>query len=430
VIVDGVFNHTGRGFFAFDDIVKKQENSPYTGWYVIQEFDDPETEDDELKYQCWWGVDTLPEFANNEDGSDLHRGPKKYIFDATRRWMDPNRDGDPADGIDGWRLDVANEVPDQFWVDWNRLVRELNPEAYTVSEIWEGAADYLRRCGFSASMNYHAFAFVAKGFLLDGRAGATSFVSDVELRRVEHPWRVQLGMQNLFDSHDTERIASMIVNAPRNRTYVRPERSDYDIQERASPRHWDEYLVHKPNSDQRRIQRLATLFQMSYIGAPMIYYGTESGMWGGDDPCDRKPMVWDDLDYDDESTHPFGKQRSVDSVAFDRELFDFYRAMVGMRKQSPALRRGSILAMTPFESAQSVAMLRKFDNAWALVVVNRSEESQTLRLSAVDFLAPPATARRFATDDQHSPTITVSDPTHISVTLPRLSAACWTWAVE
>lgn len=429
VIIDGVFNHTGRDFFAFADLRKNQQKSPYVSWYVVQEFDDPATPATEFTYQCWWGVDTLPEFANNEDGSDLHKGPRNYIFDATRRWMDPNSDGDPVDGIDGWRLDVASDVPDAFWKDWNRLVRELNPQAYTVSEIWHGAADYLRRCGFSASMNYHAFAFVAKGFLIDGRQPASAFVSEIERRRKEHPWPIQIGMQNLLDSHDTDRIASMIVNRPLDRSYVRPERHDYDIDERASVRHWDGYQTRKPDQDERRIQRLTTLFQMAYVGAPMVYYGTEAGMWGGDDPCDRKPMVWDDLTYDDEVADPRGRERSPDNVAFDKQLFEFYQSMIAMRRGSPALCRGEVLAMTPFDTAQSVAMLRQADDAWALVVVNRSQEPQQLRLPAVNYMAPTSNAELFLTDNSQPPEV---EATHqnVTVTMPRLSAACWTWTVK
>ena len=83
--------------------------------------------------------------------------------------MDPDGDGNPSDGIDGWRLDVANEVPLKFWQDWHQMVRELNPQAYTVAEIWDDAREFLTRGGFSATMNYFAFAFPAKGFL-DRRA--------------------------------------------------------------------------------------------------------------------------------------------------------------------------------------------------------------------------------------------------------------------
>jgi Glycosidases len=119
VVIDGVFNHTGRDFFAFRDIRINGASSPYADWFTVQSFDDPETRRNELRVTGWAGFFTLPEFRNNADGSDLHPGPKQYIFHATKRWMDPDGDGDPGDGIDGWRLDVSEEVPDKFWREWN-----------------------------------------------------------------------------------------------------------------------------------------------------------------------------------------------------------------------------------------------------------------------------------------------------------------------
>src|SRR5690606_15726395 len=117
-------------------------------------FDDPDTDENEFSYKGWWDVETLPEFANTADGTDLHPDPKAYVFRATARWMDPNGDGDPGDGIDGWRLDVTEEVPRKFWVDWNTHVRAVNPDAYTVSEIWNEASEHVSHGGFSATMNY------------------------------------------------------------------------------------------------------------------------------------------------------------------------------------------------------------------------------------------------------------------------------------
>jgi len=180
VIIDGVWNHTGRDFFAFDDIRKNQAESPYRDWYIVEQFDDPYTPENEFRYKGWWGVESLPEFADTEDGTDLHPGPKEYIFDATARWMDPNGDGDPSDGIDGWRLDVANEVPIRFWADWNAHVRSLNPQAYTVTEIWENAASFIENGGFSATMNYYGFAFPVKGFLIDNAIPPSRFVELIE----------------------------------------------------------------------------------------------------------------------------------------------------------------------------------------------------------------------------------------------------------
>ena len=110
VVIDGVFNHTGRDFFAFRDVAQNQQDSRYTGWYDVESYDDPATPDtNEFSYTGWWDLASLPEFANSPDGTNLAAGPKQYVFDATQRWMDPNGDGDPSDGVDGWRLDVAEE---------------------------------------------------------------------------------------------------------------------------------------------------------------------------------------------------------------------------------------------------------------------------------------------------------------------------------
>ena len=87
LIIDGVFNHTGRAFFAFADILENQGESKYRDWYMVQSFDDPATKENELEYKSWWGYESLPEFANSHSGRDLHPAPKQYIFDITRRWM-------------------------------------------------------------------------------------------------------------------------------------------------------------------------------------------------------------------------------------------------------------------------------------------------------------------------------------------------------
>ncbi len=336
VIIDGVFNHTGRDFFAFADLRRQQGKSPYRDWYVVQYFDDPDTPVNEFRYRGWWGNDTLPEFADANGGKDLHPGPKQYVMDITRRWMDPDGDGNPSDGIDGWRLDVANEVPQKFWQDWHALVRQLNPQAYTTAEFWQDAHDFLLEGGFSATMNYHAFAYLAKGFLVDGRLSAHDFGRELELRRQEYPLAMQYALQNLIDSHDTDRLASMIVNRPIDRPYKEPDRFDYDTPPFVTPR-WDEhYQVRAPNAEERKLQRMIVLLQMTSLGAPMVYYGDEVGMWGGDDPCDRWPMVWDDLKFELQRGDPRNRPREPDAVAVDHELLDFYRDAIALRATAPS----------------------------------------------------------------------------------------------
>ncbi|MEP0547788.1 MAG: glycoside hydrolase family 13 protein [Rhodothermales bacterium] len=380
VIIDGVFNHTGRDFFAFENLRTEQAASPYTDWYVVESFDDPATPEDEFAYAGWWGVETLPEFADTADGTDLHPGPKEYVFDATARWHDPNGDGDPSDGIDGWRLDVANEVPVKFWTDWNAHVRELNPEAYTVTEIWEEADEFVRVGGFSATMNYHGFAFPVKGFLIDGTAPASAFAEMLNERREEYPEAVQYALQNLVDSHDTDRVASMIVNADPDEAYAAPDRWDYDWTGRVSPRGGYDYDVRRPSPDQREIQRLVALMQMTYVGPPMIYYGTEAGMWGADDPDDRKPMVWADLAYDDECADPLGRKRACDEVAFDADLFAFHKEAIALRNESDALRHGDFRVLLADDERAVFAFARTRPDEAVVVVLNRSDEAHSVRV--------------------------------------------------
>lgn len=380
VIIDGVFNHTGRDFFAFADLRARQRESAYKDWYVVERFDDPSTKENEFRYKGWWGVDTLPEFADSADGTDLHPGPKAYVFAATRRWMDPDGDRATRDGIDGWRLDVANEVPLKFWREWNAVVRESNPEAYTVTEIWQDATSFLRDGGFSATMNYHGFAFLVKGFLIDGTMPPSRFSSEFSSRHEGYPAAVRLAMQNLVDSHDTDRLASMVVNA--GRAYQREDRFDYDVGERVSPRHDKTYSIQAPDAAQRKIQRLVVLLQMTAPGAPMVYYGTEAGMWGGDDPDDRMPMVWPDLQYDEQSADPLERSRRSDAVGFDQQLHDFYREAIALRNRVPALRRGTWKTVVTDDAAQGLGYVRQAGDSWALVLLNRGGNLWSVDLPA------------------------------------------------
>jgi glycosidase len=385
VIIDGVWNHTGRDFFAFEDLRQNQQDSPYADWYIVESFDDPATDVNEFRYKGWWGVETLPEFADSEDGSDLHPGPKEYVFEATRKWMDPNGDGDPSDGIDGWRLDVTNEVPIGFWADWNHHVREINPEAYTVTEIWEDARDMIVHGGFSATMNYWAFAFPVTGFLVDGAIEPSEFAATLNERREIYPEPVRYALQNLMDSHDTDRLASMIVNRD-ERPYEAPDRFDYDWGNTVSPRHNDSYDVAAPDETAKQIQRLVALFQMTYVGAPMIYYGTEAGMWGADDPDDRKPMVWDDLTYETEEAYPPGHEREPDSFAVDMELLEYYRSTIRLRKEHPALRRGTFEVLNADDERDVIVYARRHGRATVIVALNRSSEAHSLRVELPESL--------------------------------------------
>lgn len=360
IIIDGVFNHTGVEFWAFKDIVEKGESSVYKDWYMIESFDDPSTAQNEFKYKGWWNIRSLPEFNRTVD--DLHSGPKQYIYYSTARWMDPDGDGDRSDGIDGWRLDVARDVPLGFWKDWSRLVKSINPEALIVGELWELSPDFISENGpFDALMNYN-FAYAVKELFTDqkNKISVSQFIQKLEEVENTYPKENLFVLQNLMTSHDTERLTSLIKNPDRN--------YDRDADER-NPN----YDPSKPTQRDIDIQKLIVAFQMTYHGAPMIYYGDEVGMWGADDPHCRKPMVWYDLIYYDEiidEKSGFSKGYGTYSVEQNKELLQFYKKMIEIRNTFIELMKGDVKFIYSNDDKASFAFKRTYKNNSILVLFN------------------------------------------------------------
>ena len=382
VILDGVFNHCATGFFAFTDLKQNQENSPYTHWFHVHQFDDPKTPDrNEFDYAGWWGVKAMPEFSEVTDEKgrkNLDPQVKAYLFAITKRWMDPNGDGDPSDGVDGWRLDVANEVGTGFWADWNAYVKSINPLAYTVPEIWVEAQDFMREAKFDGVMNYYAFAMPIKGGMIHATLSTREFLRLIEDRREKFTWEEALRHQNLFDSHDTDRFPSMIVN--RNRPYFSKEDAfgyDGDLWAGCTEK---PYLIRKPQDEERRLQRMLTLFQVAYPGAPYLYYGTEAGMWGGDDPDDRMPMVWADLSFEPQKISPAGQPERNDNPNFDGDLHAFYKEVLALRRKHPELVDGAMRILGGSDRTRTFAWVREGARP-QLAVFNRNPEPQTHILS-------------------------------------------------
>lgn len=427
IVIDGVFNHTGRDFFAFDDIRKNQRDSEYVDWYRIQQFDDPETPVNEFKYKGWWDVPTLPEFADNAEGTDLHPEPNAYIYQITRRWMDPNGDGNPEDGVDGWRLDVAPDMPNAFWRNWNAEVRNINPHALTIAETWEEAGAYLSDCGFSSAMNYYGFAMPVKGFLIDGTIKASEVQKLLIERMRAHPVDVQFALQNLIDSHDTSRAVSMIINADRKRPYLRPETFDYDVGERVSPRHSRDYVVTRPTEDHWQRLKLLALFQFTFVGPPMIYYGTETGMDGADDPCCRMPMIWNDLKYDSRSRGPFGLFIKPTAIRFDAALHDYFRSLILLRRTLEPLRRGSITFVHCDDEAESLAFARGKGASQVLVAINRGQREATIRL---DLASLPSKKLTSLFHSSPSPGTLQQNGDQLSIVLSPNSGEVWRFAAS
>jgi cyclomaltodextrinase len=370
VIIDGVFNHSGTRFWAFQDIMKNQQHSRYATWYDVRKWDDPSTPQNEFTYKGWWDVKELPEFWEGDSG--FVKPVWNYFFNITKRWMDPNGDGDPSDGIDGWRLDVGNEVSHHFWKEWRKHVKSINPDAYIVGEIWDDASKWLSGDEFDAVMNY-PFARALVRFFIDNdgrRLKPSEFDRELAAIRKDYPGDISYVLQNLIDSHDTDRLGSMIMNPNRK----------YDDQN--GLRNNPNYNISKPTAAALRIQKLILLFQMSYVGAPMIYYGDEAGMWGADDPDDRKPMIWEDLTYENERSHPMpGKTRSDDTVRFDKDLFNYYKMLVQIRKDLPALRRGDFTTLLVDDVGSVYAFKRSSGDSEALVLINNGDVVRTIDLS-------------------------------------------------
>lgn len=376
IIIDGVFNHTGRNFWAFKDIVEKGENSLYKNWYRINSFDDPSTEKNEFDYKGWWNIASLPEINRTEN--DLHPEPKKYIFEITKRWMDPNGDGNTDDGIDGWRLDVAREVPIGFWNDWSNLVKSINKEAVIIGELWELSPDFVgANKPFDGLMNYN-FAFAVNDFFIadKNKIKRSDLIANLKKITNTYPEDNLHALQNLVDSHDTERISSIIKNPDRN--YDRDGSSGNE-----------KYDPSKPGSNEYQKQKLIAAFQMTYLGAPMIYYGDEVGMWGADDPHCRKPMVWDDKIYDDEmidENSGFKKGFGSYKVFQNKDLLSTYKKLIAIRNSSKALQFGSVEFLTEIISEKLFGFTREFENEKIYVIFNLSDKEELLELPSNSYM--------------------------------------------
>ena len=242
VILDGVFNHTGRGFFAFADILENQEHSPYQDWYHIHHFPVDAYTPDELKdYVGWWGIKSLPKL--NTDSPVV----REYLLRVARYWMEQ--------GADGWRLDVPNEIDDDaFWAEFRQVVRETNAQAYLLGEIWEASPRWVSEGHFDGLMNYPLREGVIA--LLNGEIQVSQFRTRMEDLLAQYSLEQALAMYNPLGTHDTARIYTVL-------------------------------------DGQIALLQLAYLIQFAFPGAPAIYYGDEIGLAGGKDPDCRRTFPWD-----------------------------------------------------------------------------------------------------------------------------------------
>jgi glycosidase len=367
IIFDGVFNHVGINHWAFQDVVKNQQRSIYKDWFKVSAWNDPKTGKG-FKYEGWWSVKELPELRQDENG--IVAGPRDYIWAITKRWMDPNNDGDPSDGIDGWRLDVAACIHHNFWKTWREHVKNINPEAYLTGEVVdtvESLKPYLQGDEFDAVMNYN-FTYACTEYFMDERNRIPASEFDQRLRELREafPLEVAYVMQNLLDSHDTDRFASRIVN--RDKMPMRKWREYYEWSRGKNP----DYQTREPNAAERQVQKLLAIFQMTYLGAPMIYYGDEAGMWGANDPCCRQPMVWNDKTEE---------AKTPDEAVFDGDLFEHYRKLIHIRNAHPALQLGDYHTLLADNEGELFAFSRTHQNQKVIIVLNNGRKTQHTKLN-------------------------------------------------
>ncbi|MFM2044847.1 MAG: hypothetical protein RLY86_3423 [Pseudomonadota bacterium] len=342
VIVDVSLNHTGRDSPYFDRFAKwpgigaleggqVRADSPYADWYRLN----PDAADPDDRYVGWTGAKDLPEL--NEASPAFRRFAYGAPDGVMQLWLDR--------GAAGWRMDVAPWVPDDFWREWRQAVKAHRPDALTIAETWFDSSKYFLGDTFDTTMNY-----IFRNAVLDFAAGGNAAANyrNIELMREVYPPQSFFALMNLLSTHDAARSLHVLGDHGHD-----PAAADLA----------------------KRRYRLALLFQMTFPGAPAIFYGDEVGLGGGDDPDNRRPFPWAD-----QGGSP------------DMEMLATVRQLTGLRRDHAILRHGSLSAPL-YTDRNLIILLRELDGQPALVALNNGEEARTLSLPL-----PPTLTGRTVTD--------------------------------
>ncbi len=323
IILDGVFNHASRGFYQFNHLLENGPASPYLDWFKAKKF--PVNAYDrhgKPNYECWWGLKALPKF-NTETPA-----VREFIYEIAELWL--------REGIDGWRLDVPLEIKTPgFWEEFRRRVKAVNPEAYILAEIWEDAPEWLRGEHFDAVMNY-VFNRACLGFFGGSKLDTSVKPGGFQLRKldagafakqIEHTLKlydreVTLVQYNLLSSHDMPRFLTLV------------------------------------GGDKARL-KLATLFQMTFVGTPSVYYGDEIGLEGGQDPDCRRSFPWNPGQW-------------------DRELLETFKRYIALRKTHTVLRYGDYLSL--YAKGMQYAYARTANLESFIIAMNTDEAPASIEL--------------------------------------------------
>ncbi len=332
VVLDGVFNHASRGFWPFHHVLESGENSPYLDWFIIHDWPlrpYSSDKDNPANYEAWFDLPALPKFNTNNPGV------RDYIMKVARYWLEF--------GIDGWRLDVPNEIDDDsFWQEFRQVVKSVNPEAYICGEIWHESQRWLQGDQFDAVMNY-VFAnaavcfFGADSLSLNNKPhefsfeplDVAAFAEKIEQMHALYDWEINYVQLNLLDSHDMPRFLTMV------------------------------------NEDISAL-RLSVLFQMTMPGAPCIYYGDEIGLTGGQEPDCRKAFPWETPEL------------------WNDELLDFYRQAIAMRNRHPVLRKGDFQLRYSDNGIYVFQRELDLEHQLAMVIFNTRDEPTQLEIKTPD----------------------------------------------
>jgi glycosidase len=320
VVLDTSLNHTGSDSAYFDRYSNFPEDgafeggtinpdSPYADFYTFH----PEETEPDRQYDGWTGVTTLPELTESESWKDFaFRGPDSVMG----TWQ--------ARGIDGWRMDVAPWVSDPFWREWRTEVKANDPEALTIAETWFDSSKYFLGDTFDTTMNY-----IFRNAVLDyadGRNAAQAY-ENIELMREAYPPQAFYALMNLLSTHDAARALHQFG-------------------------YTDDTVPPEQEAEAKQRLRLAVLFQMTFPGAPSVYYGDEVGVTGGEDPFNRATYPWED-----EGGTP------------DTAVLAEFQELIALRNEHDVLRNGSIGA--PLHTDEHVVvLLREQDGVQAVTAYN------------------------------------------------------------
>ncbi len=289
VVLDAVYNHSGREFFAFQDILEKGEKSKYLDWYFIDELP-PRGEWGEIpNFKCFGYYGGMPKL--NLKNPEV----EKYITDVACYWI---KECD----IDGWRLDVGDEISHFFWKNFRKAIKAVKKDMLIIGEIWHYAGDFLEGDEWDTVMNY-PFYLNLIDLLADEKINVSQFVQNLGYLKGRLNKKCYPLMWNLIDSHDTARFL---------------------------------HLCH----DNKKKQHLAAAFQLLLPGMPMVYYGDEYAMPGANDPDCRRGMYWDE-EYQ------------------DKEMYNWYKKLMQVRKAHACIVEGEMIETITNDDDDTIVMIRK-----------------------------------------------------------------------